>query len=177
MPPQPGMYPGMHPQNPGMMPPQQQGVYMQQYNPGMAQPHGQQQHPMQYQAGQPMPPQQQQPPPSMSQPGQLPQGPSNQGVPVTAPGIPPPTTTAGGIDPQSAPGIQPVANPAAQQTPMVGNLQVLPPNVSTLGSGDVQLPPGAPFNLHSMASALPPQPGLSNPYNSTQVISCQSICI
>merc|ERR1719412_932171 len=106
----------------------------------MAQPHGQQQHPMQYQPGQSIPPQQQQPAPSMSQPGQLPPGASNQGVPVPAAGIPTPTTTAGGIDPQSAPGIQPVVNQVAQQTPMVGNLQTIPPNVNPLGSGDVQLP-------------------------------------
>ena len=165
---QPGMYQAMPPQNAAIMLNQHQGPYMQQFNPAIAAPHGQ--HPMQYQPGQPIPQQQQQPSLSMAQAGQHPPNQSNPGVAVATPEMPPSTTAAAGIDPQPAMSIPPTTgNPVPQQTPMHGSIQGLHSNIGTLGSGDVHLPVRAPFNLNSMASALPQQPAMSTPYNPHQV--------
>ena len=150
MPPQAGMYPGMIPPHPGMMPSQQQGSYIQ--YPGMVPTPGQQQIP--FQPGQSIPSQQ---PPSLPQ-GQVPLG-QQPNPAVSAPGIPPPpaTTAPSGIN---------VPTPAeTQQHPGGVNLQGVNPNMH--GS----------FNMQAMAASLPPgMPSLYNPHQQVMKLIDNLIC-
>ena len=168
MAPQPGIYQGMqHPQNQGMLPTQQHTApYIPQYNPAMAGPQGQ--HPMQYQPGQQIPVQQPQST-IASQPTQMPPGQPSSGPPVTtADNLS--TTMASGIDPQQALSMQQgTVNPIPSQSQVHGNLQPMPTGHVPPNSGDSSIQRTATFNMGNMASALPQQAPLSNPYHPHQV--------
>ena len=169
---QPGMYQAMPQPNSGMMPNQHQGPYMQPFNPAMAGPQGQ--HPMLYQPGQPLPPPQQQAQLS-TQPGQMPPIQSSTGAPV-APSEIPSTPATAGMAPQQSLNVQPgVGNSGLPQSQLHGGIPGLHSNIGPIGSGDNPLPGGAPFNMNQMASALPQQASIANPYNPHQVKSLKNM--
>ena len=99
----------------------------------------------------------------------MPPGQPSSGPPVTtADNLS--TTMASGIDPQQALSMQQgTVNPIPTQSQVHANLQPMPTGHVPPNSGDSPIQRTATFNMSNMASALPQQVPLSNPYHPHQV--------